>query len=303
MKHGSEALPFVSVIVPVRNGGTRAVLCVEALVAQNYPNDRYEVLIVDNGSTDGTQQRMRSYPVTFLEDASTASPYVARNCGMRHAKGDVYAFTDATCVASRNWLAEGVKALNNGADLVGGQISFELPPAPTAAEIYDSLVHARVADMIRGSGSAPGGNLFFRKSVCDTIGPWPERRSGGDICYTARATREGFTLVYAQQAEVLYPARSFWPLIRKAFRTGAGHPYLWELRGLALVGRLLRLSVSALKPLTKTRVRELCQRQKCAIDEHKIGAVICVGWFNRLAVNLGRLYSGFCILLKLRRAA
>src|SRR5688572_8958532 len=115
----STPLPFVSVIVPVLNDEARIGGCVAALLAQDYPRERYEVIVVDNGSTDRTYEVVRGYPVTLLSEAQIRSSFAARNKGMREAVGEIFAFTDSDCTPAPQWLAEGVRAIQAGADLVG----------------------------------------------------------------------------------------------------------------------------------------------------------------------------------------
>jgi len=293
--------PLVSLIVPVRNGAARIGRCIEALLDQTYPRDRYEVIIVDNGSDDGTQEIIRSYPVTLLEETSAASPYVARNLGLRHARGEIYAFTDGGCVPRSDWLAQGVHSLEQGADFAGGRVTFEMPAEPTAAEIYDSLVNIQMEDAVRKRKVGKGCNLFFRKAVFDRIGPWPEQRSGGDVLHTATATSEGFRIVYAERAEVLYPTRTFRPLLRKSLRVGLGHPYQWDTRGWRLFVRVLRIAVLIWKPPSKAHIRELMQRDGHECDSRRVAAVWRVAWASSIAAKLGHLYSGTRILLGLGR--
>ena len=102
----SQPQPFVSVVVPVRNGAETIEACIQSLLAQDYPRDRYEVLIINNGSSDDTARRARPYPVILLHERRRFSSYAARNCGLQAAHGEVIAFTDADCIAERSWLTQ-----------------------------------------------------------------------------------------------------------------------------------------------------------------------------------------------------
>ena len=96
--------PFVSIIVPVFNGGRTIDALLTSLLALDYPPDRHEILIVDNKSTDDTRQRIQRYPVTLLEETEIQGSYAARNRGIEAAKGEILAFTDADCVVEPTWL-------------------------------------------------------------------------------------------------------------------------------------------------------------------------------------------------------
>jgi glycosyltransferase involved in cell wall biosynthesis len=93
----------VTVVVIVLNNVLHIGRCIEALLLQTYPRDQYEILIVDNGSIDGTYEKALQYPVRVCRELKRGySP--ARNAGVANAKGKVIAFTDSDCIAENNWL-------------------------------------------------------------------------------------------------------------------------------------------------------------------------------------------------------
>ena len=96
--------PFISIIVPVYNGENIIGACLKSLLAQDYPKDKYEVIAVDNNSKDKTADIIKEYSVHYLFESKVQGSYAARNTGVRHAKGEILAFTDADCVADKGWL-------------------------------------------------------------------------------------------------------------------------------------------------------------------------------------------------------
>ena len=97
-------LPMVSVIVPVYNGQRTIERLLVSLLNLDYPTNEYEVIVVDNKSTDYTCEIVEKYPVTLLHEEEVQSSYAARNRGISHARGEIIAFTDADCVADAHWL-------------------------------------------------------------------------------------------------------------------------------------------------------------------------------------------------------
>lgn len=106
----SDNLPLVSIIVPVYNGELYIKQCVESLLAQRYPNK--EIIVVDDGSTDGTAQVLKSMPqeVHYILQENAGSA-VARNTGIENAKGEYIAFNDGDDIWAPNRLHQQVEFL------------------------------------------------------------------------------------------------------------------------------------------------------------------------------------------------
>jgi glycosyltransferase involved in cell wall biosynthesis len=99
--------PTVSIIVPVYNGEATIHQCLDSLLAQTYPADLYDIIIVENGSTDRTVEVVTGYsPRVQLLRSSERGPAAARNLGISGSQADIIAFTDADCIADANWLEE-----------------------------------------------------------------------------------------------------------------------------------------------------------------------------------------------------
>jgi len=99
-----ESCPRVSVVVPVLNGAHEIDRLLASLLALDWPEDRLEILVVDNGSSDGTAKVAAHYPVRVLAETEVTSSYAARNRGVAQASGDWIAFTDVDCVVEPTWL-------------------------------------------------------------------------------------------------------------------------------------------------------------------------------------------------------
>ena len=238
----SEA-PFVSVIIPVRDASPWLNELLRALERQTWPLHRREIIFVDNGSTDGTFERLQWAPVTLLQDHSRPSPYVARNRGMEEAKGEVIAMLDANKIPDPCWLEEGVKALYSGksekADLAGGNIIFDLPDDPPIGPLTDAILFNNNRNLVLSEQGSATGNLFFLRRVWDLNGPFPaDFRSGMDIWWTQLAVRHGYRLVFAEKAIVRCKPRRFREVLRKAWRVGRVHPVTMRSRGMSLLAIL-----------------------------------------------------------------
>ncbi len=221
-------MPCVSIIVPVYNDEEHIGLLIESLISQNYPEEKREIIIIDNGSTDQTLEIIKRYPVVLLQEKEIQSSYAARNRGIRSARYDVLAFIDSDCVASANWLQEGIRTLQREkADLVGGKVEFFVSQESTATEMYDSLAHFDFKKSIQKRLGTGAGNLFTYRLVFEKVGFFPLVKSGGDFQWSLNAIRQGNILVYESKAVIMHPARSLGQLVQKRFRTGVGTTEKW----------------------------------------------------------------------------
>lgn len=141
----------VSVVVVAKNEERNIASCIESLLAQDYPQENYEVIVVDGGSTDRTQDIVRSYPVKLIVADRGVIGY-QRNIGTGSAKGKYVAFTDADCVADKRWLSKLVQALANSPDdvvAVGG------PNLVFSNDPDFSRVIGYMQETLLGSGGSP----------------------------------------------------------------------------------------------------------------------------------------------------
>lgn len=132
-------LPFVSVIIPVLDDPVRLALCLQALEDQTYAADRYEVIVVDNGSVSDLAPVVVAFAHAQLAVEPRRGSYAARNMGIGLARGEVLAFTDSDCIPQPDWLEAGVARLMGaaGCGLVGGRVAIFARDErrPSAAEL------------------------------------------------------------------------------------------------------------------------------------------------------------------------
>lgn len=103
---GEVDLPFVSVVIPVRNRPMDIERCLESIINCHYPSEKLEVIVVDDASTDLTKEAVRQYPVQLIEMNRNVGQSRCRNIGVKAAKGDIIAFTDSDCVVNKDWLSK-----------------------------------------------------------------------------------------------------------------------------------------------------------------------------------------------------
>lgn len=220
-------LPTVSVVVPVRDGLDDLRRCVEALLAQDYPAERVEIVVADNGSAESPAGVLPADPRVRLVHEPRGGSYAARNAALASAGGEIVAFTDADCRPYPDWLRQAVAALlaEPIAAMVGGAIELEYRYGRpvTGAEWYERLRGFPQEDYLR-RGFAVTANLVTRRAVIDDAGPFDAAlESGGDAEWGRRVRALGGIQRYAPEAVVRHPARATpGQLLRKSRRTTEG---------------------------------------------------------------------------------
>src|SRR5688572_4347661 len=114
-------LPAVSIVVPVYNGAAILGRCLGAAQAQDYPG-QFEVIVVDNGSTDRSHAVATEIEGVCVVNCRRRGPAAARNYGVRAARFELIAFTDADCVPEKGWLRGLVAGLTLDDAAVGGDL-------------------------------------------------------------------------------------------------------------------------------------------------------------------------------------
>lgn len=224
--------PSVSVVVPVYEDPAGVAATLAAVTAQTYPDESYEVIVVDNGSADRTPAVVRSWvrrrpdlvSLRFRRDRQGS--YAARNAGIEAASGEVVAFLDADVVVDRTWLADVVGRIRAGRDYVGCAVEPAGDPAdPVVA--YNRRTEFPVDEYLAGSDFAPTCALAVRREVLEAVGPFdPALVSSGDKEFGRRVRAAGFDQHYAGDVAVRHPSRSVPALVRKYVRVGRGFEQL-----------------------------------------------------------------------------
>jgi len=290
---------MVSVIVPVHLGMLNLSDCLVALSRQDYPTDRYEVIVVDNGGNAGIEALLDKYANAHLVSETVPGSYAARNAGIRHARGDVFAFTDADCRPHIDWLRQGVAPFVDKPDtgLVGGAVRISLPSTTdeglNAAQLYEKYFAFDQQNYVQAKGFAATANMFTRRQVMAQVGLFDQRLlSGGDLEFGNRVAAKGYALVYADSAEIVHSARhNLAALMRKARRT-AGGKVLLERFGLQR--NSLRDWVNILLPPLRTCIRFAADRSLTASGWSRARALAVlnllhyVALFERISIYLGK---------------
>ena len=203
------AWPRISIVVCTYNGARTIRDCFEGLLQLEYPN--FEVIVVDDGSTDATAAITRQYGFRLIstENRGLSS---ARNTGMQAAMGDIVAYIDDDAYPDPHWLTY-LAATFMATDHVGVGGPNLAPPgdgpiADCVANAPGGPVHVLLSD--HEAEHIPGCNMAFRKTALQTIGGFdPQFRTAGDdvdVCW--RLQQQGWTLGFSPAALVWHHRRN-----------------------------------------------------------------------------------------------
>lgn len=224
--------PFVSVVVPTYNRCASLERLLEALGRQTYPTDRFEVVVVDDGSTDGTIDRLRALSVPYtlrIVEQAHGGPSEARNRGVGAATGTVILFLDDDVVPIPEIIAEHVQARAGAPDaVVIGPMSPPLDwPRPVWVRWVEDTLQEQYRAMQAGE-YAPSPRQFYtaNASVPRThflaVGGFDtEFKRNEDVELAYRLRDHGATFIFNPRADTLhYAAHTFEGWQRSIYQYG-----------------------------------------------------------------------------------
>ena len=223
----------ISLIIPVYNDQSGLDSCLRALGDQSLPCQQFEVIVVDNASQPEMELPKDANLNCILKTCEKPGSYAARNVGVRIANGEVIAFLDADCLPEKDWLEQGLKAVQDTPPktLIGGEVQLTLSEKPTAVELYQCLTGFGQQYNIEQQGFSATANLFVRREQALLIGEFNENLlSGGDREWSWRARALGFDIKFSPGAQVATaPRKSLSAAIKQARRIAGGRYHFRKL--------------------------------------------------------------------------
>jgi len=221
----SEAAPLATVVVPARNAAGTIGGCVRALQKQTMAGDCYEIIVVDDASTDDTGQVATEAGACVIRQEEQRGPAAARNAGIQAAQGELICFTDADCFPTPPWLDRMRDALADP-EVVGCKgIYATRQKSPVARFVqieyedkYDRLRGQRYIDFIDTYSAAYRRDVLLANNGFDEIFPRP---SVEDQELSFRLAMRGYKMVFQPEAVVYHRHAATLPgYFRKKFVIG-----------------------------------------------------------------------------------
>jgi GT2 family glycosyltransferase len=233
-----SVLPFVTVVVPTWNRAALLGDCLRSLEAQEYPSDRFEILVVDDGSSDATEEVARRHAAGARGVRYVGRPHgglnAARNAGLAEAAGDPICFIDDDADAPAGWL----RALVDGAlrypraGCLGGPVRLRFEATPPRICEMESWIWEAALDYGTDEREVPhinGCNLTVRRAAVDAVGTFDASLPlyGDETEWQARLVDSGFTIQYLPGAWIWHRRTAddlAWrTMLRRRFRQGRAY--------------------------------------------------------------------------------
>jgi mycofactocin system glycosyltransferase len=233
-----ETLPIVSVVIPVKDRADDLRNCMLSLLALDYPKDKLEIVVVDDGSSDETPEVARELGGHVISSGKVGGgPALARNRGASVARGEILAFIDSDCTASPNWLMELLPVFSEDkVAAVGGWVDgmHDASSLDRYEAVMSSLNLGR-REMSGGTGGdtfyLPSCNLLIRNDTFTAAGGFRDSMQvGEDVDLTWRLRDAGWQIVYLPEGSVCHAHRSLlWPFMKRRFEYGTSEGLLQRL--------------------------------------------------------------------------
>ena len=213
-----------SIIVPFYNKEKTIEECIKGLLDQEYPKDKYEIILVNNNSTDSSCLIISKYPSVKLIQEKTQGAYTARNSGIKASNGTYLVFSDADVATPKNWLNNIHFALSeDNFDIIIGWYH----PAGTARLlwIHSQLVCERIKIALKKKKvsmiTASASNLVIKKSVFDKEGLFMNVPRSEDKYFVLRCFEKGYHIGFDEKIQVVRnDINSLGVALRKNFTYG-----------------------------------------------------------------------------------
>lgn len=274
-EHAAEnrALLKVSVVIAARNEENVICKTLTQVLDQDYPNDLYEVIVIDDRSEDSTARIVETFAetnsrvrlirqTTILADLSPKKQ--ALECGIQATTGDIIITTDADCAPGRGWIRALVSRFGSDTGMVLGQAIFNIgtsPPLWQRLQALDFRSQGFAAAGLAADGipfSCTGASLAFRKQTFDDIQGYDgvnKLISGDDELLLAKVSCSRWKIIAAGGSEVVVPTRSpasLRELWHQRIRWGSKGLYIETSRKLILSGIFLFFLALSIGPLVCT---------------------------------------------------
>lgn len=223
-----SAQPLITVVIPAYNEEKLLAKTLACIRKQTY--QLFDIIVIDNNSTDNTAATAKLYGAKVIREAKQGYVH-ALNRGLKEAKGEIIAVTDADSQPDKTWLFHIVKSMKSNVVGVTGRAKFDIKSKPLRLLVDNSYMFFTYLNFFIGKPHINGFNLAVRKKYVDLLGDLnPAYQIGADVHLGLSLKRYG-KVKYTKKAIVLTSTRRWQKEAGKAFtKYSAAYLYTVWLR-------------------------------------------------------------------------
>lgn len=265
----------LTVLIPVRDEEDNIGACLDSILKQSYSYNGFEIMVIDDHSSDGTAEVVAKYPMVKYLSLGTGQngKKAAINAGVQEASGEIILTLDGDCVVGENWLINMVGSLiGKSAEVVVGPLVLQEKGLGNYVQKYQKLEQAAL-NIITCSGlvsrmfySSNGANMGFYRSTFLELNPFETNAhiaSGDDVFFVHKAVEKGYKIAYVKAKKAIVSTwvqpnfdsflnqRLRWASKSKAYQHLGTKWYLWSFLTHNIVFFILIL-LSVVDPTSRT---------------------------------------------------
>jgi mycofactocin system glycosyltransferase len=210
-----DDFPLVSVIIPVKDRPEDLIECLQSLQNLDYPKDRLEIIVVDDGSPKEASEIVSSPGVKIIRQDESQGPAACRNVGAENARGEIFAFLDADCMAGERWLKEIIPLFTAAqAGAAGGYVDgYYKDRLLDRYERVSSSLNMGKRLLLEGKTESsfyvPTANMLVNREAFEAAGGFKAGMDvGEDVDFCWRLRNAGYTLLYLPFGGVAHKHRN-----------------------------------------------------------------------------------------------
>jgi len=199
----------VSIVIPAYNSEKTIEKTLKAVLSQKFPKNKYEIIVVDDGSNDRTRKIVKKFKKIKLLRQKHRGPATARNLGVEKSRGEIILFTDADCIPNKNWIKNmtipfkntntvgvaGTYKTLNKQSLIARFVGYEIE------ERHERIKRKKYIDFIGTYSAAYRKDIFLKfKGFDDRF----SMASGEDPDFSFRISKAGLRIVFQPNAFVFH---------------------------------------------------------------------------------------------------
>ncbi len=199
---------MLSIIIPTHNSELTIKQCIESLTSQSFPREKFEIIVVDDGSTDQTTSIAKKAGADSIILIEPCFQGKSRNIGVQNAKANLLGFIDSDCEAKNGWVETIIKELESLQAITGaidnGNTQSKIAWAEYFVE-FCAFNEFRKRSVIR---TMPGCNIACLKEIFMKAGGFSEERLSEDILFGQALRRKGVEQIFVPELKIKHLCRT-----------------------------------------------------------------------------------------------